>query len=445
MTRPRIGGILTLLSALLAASGVAWADRIELRGGGQLRGVVVPGSKPDEVAVQTEAASKPIVFAKNQVTRVIREAGALDTYFIRKNHVADTAADQYDFGVWCESNKLTGLATNHYRRAVELDKSFGPAHKKLGHVERDGRWMTYDELRTSQGMVKIKGRWVSQEARDRLRAEASDRAEQASWARRLKIHYNNLVRGGADDRQDAEDRLEEIRDPAAVVPLVRLFGRDVPSMRVRLAHILGGIPGAEARRALVAFVLSEPEALVRQEAIAELERRKEIETPAEFLVALGDKDAERVGRAALALAALKTKSAIPKLIPHLVRYQRRTVYVPGGGMTATAGGGGFANFGVVQPVPVLTGPVVGPGAVAFGSASVPFVSGTGISTGGAGIEVEAPPVPQTLIDSQPNADVLAALESLTERNFGFDQEAWRNWVRTAFRVENVPGRRVPEP
>lgn len=444
MIRLEIRGIVAVVLAFLAESGTVWADRIELRGGGELRGVVVPGNDPEQVAVQTETGSKPVVFTKAQVVGIHREPSALDTYFARRETVPATAQDQFDFGRWCETNKLSGLALNHYRRAVELDKTFGPAHKKLGHVERDGVWMSYDELRQSQGMVKIKGRWVSLEEQDKLRAEETTKAEQASWTRRLKIHYNNLVRGGEDDRQDAEDRLEEIRDPAAVVPLVRLFGRDVPSMRVKLAHILGGIPGREARRALVTFVLNEPEALVRQEAIAELVRRKEVETSAEFLAALTHANVDHVGRAALGLAALKTKSAIPKLIPHLVGYQRRTVYVPGG-LMQTGGTGGVASFGIVQPVPVLTGPAVGPGAVAFGLSSVPFVSGTGVSYGSDGAVVEAPPIAQTVVDTLPNADVLAALESLSGMSFGYDVPAWRNWARTAFRVERAPGRQVPEP
>ena len=53
---------------------------------------------------------------------------------------------QYDFGLWCEANKLSGPAQIHFQRAVEIDKSFAPAHKKLGHVELGGRWVSYDEL-----------------------------------------------------------------------------------------------------------------------------------------------------------------------------------------------------------------------------------------------------------------------------------------------------------
>jgi hypothetical protein len=446
MKRPELRGILAIISAVLAVSGVSRADRIELQGGASLRGVVVPGENPDEVQVQTETGSKPVVFAKHQVVRVVRQPSALDTYFARRDTIGDTATAQYEFGLWCQSKKLTGLALNHYRRAVELDKSFGPAHKKLGHVEHKGQWMTYDELREAQGMVKIKGRWISPDARDRLEADAKTRAAQASWARRLKIHYHNLVQGGVDDRQDAEERLEAIRDPDAVVPLFRLFGGDVPSMRVRLAHILGGIPGAEARKALVRFVLDEPETLVRQEAITELVRRKEVETTAEFQAALSDQDPNRVGHAALGLAALGAKPAIPKLIPKLIQYQKRTILVPGGIVAVPGGGGGVANFGTVQPIPVLTGPVVGPGVVAFGVTSVPFTSGTGVAYGGSGGgTMELPPVPQTIVEPVPNADVLTALESLSGRNFGYDLAAWRDWLRTAFRAENPPARRVPEP
>jgi hypothetical protein len=429
---------------LIVGLGIARADRIELRGGAELRGVVVPGENPDEVLVQTESASKPLAFAKHHVVRVVKQPSTLDEYFARRDSIDPSAPAQYEFGLWCQSHKLSGLAMNHYRRAVELDKSFAPAHRKLGHVEYLGRWMTQDELREAKGLVKIKGRWVSKAARERLKEGEKLHAEQASWMRRLKIHYHNLTQGGVDDRQDAEDRLQEIRDPAAVAPLVRLLGRDTPALRVKLAHVLGGIPGDEARRALVNFVLDEPETLVRQEAIAELVRRNEVETAADLQAALADQNPARVGHAALGLAALNARSVVPKLIARLVSYQKRTVLVPGGVAAAPSGGGGAAAFGIAQPIPVLTGPVVGPGAVAFGMTSVPFLSGTGIAYGGGGLE-EAPPVRQTVVDPIPNADVLAALESLTGRNFGYDLPAWREWLRTAFRLEAAPARQVPEP
>jgi hypothetical protein len=441
MKQMRISILLTLLASL----GTARADRVELRGGAELRGVVVPGENPDEVQIQTESSSKPLVFAKHQVVRVVKQPSALDDYFARRDSIDASAASQYEFGLWCQSHKLPGLAMNHYRRAVELDKSFGPAHRKLGHVEYLGQWMTYDELREAKGLVKIKGRWVSKAARERLKEDEKLHAEQASWMRRLKIHYHNLTRGGVDDRQDAEDRLQEIRDPAAVVPLVRLLGRDTPALRVKLAHILGAIPGDEARRALVNFVLDEPETLVRKEGIAELVRRNEVETAADFQAALSDKNPARVGHAALGLAALNAKSVVPSLIARLVSHRKRTVLVPGGVAAAPSGGGGAAAFGIAQPIPVITGPVVGPGAVAFGMTSVPFLSGTGIAYGNGGGLEEAPPIPQTVVDSIPNADVLAALETLTGRNFGYDLPAWREWLRTAFRLEAAPVRHVPEP
>jgi hypothetical protein len=34
---------------------------------------------------------------------------------------------------------------------------------------------------------------------------------------------------------------------------------------------------------------------------------------------------------------------------------------------------------------------------------------------------------------------------LTKRNFEYDLNAWRRWLRTEFRLEAQPRRKVPEP
>src|SRR4051812_17443941 len=103
MNHPEFRGILLLVPAVLLASGMARADRIELRGGAELRGVGVPGDNPDEVQVQTATATKPVVFAKHQVVGIVRVPSALDTYFARRDTIDDSATAQYDFGLWCQT------------------------------------------------------------------------------------------------------------------------------------------------------------------------------------------------------------------------------------------------------------------------------------------------------------------------------------------------------
>jgi hypothetical protein len=234
-------------------------DRIQLRGGGEFRGVVVPGGdNPKQVMVQTEGGSKPIPVDKSRIVSITKEPSALDDYFVRRDHVEQKAETQFEFGQWCEQNKLSGLAGVHYRRAVELDNSYAPAHKKLGHVLHNDAWITYDELREAQGMVKHKGKWISRQEQERISTKAAESAEKMSWVRRIQIIRHNMTSANSGDRAKAEQQLEEIRDPAAIPGLVKVLGNDTDAMRVRLARILGAISGAEAQSALIQLVRVRP-------------------------------------------------------------------------------------------------------------------------------------------------------------------------------------------
>jgi hypothetical protein len=433
------------------------ADIISLRGGGDVKGVIIPdSSRPKSVVIQTEAGTKPLVFSKDQVVSVLRERSALDEYLKRRDKIESTAQAHYDLGLWCESNKLSGPAQVHFQRALELDKSFGPAHKKLGHVERDGKWYTFDELRQQQGLVLYKGRWTTPQEKERYEARAAASSEQASWAKRIKLLRGAVLNGNDSQRQAAEKQLAEIKDPAAVTPLVQLLGTESESIRLLLAQILGAIPGSEATQALVSRILAEPETSVRKATIEEYVRRKEPNPASPFLKALSSKDQLVVGRAATALAALKVLSSVPKLVNTLVYTEKRLVAVPNPAAGSGAQGYGFNSVTPGAPMVgngssygVLTGPVVGHGVVAFGAAAVPFApNSTGLSLGGGGLGGGGQPqqIPQVVTYYYQNPDVLEALQSLTGANFGYDVPAWKRFVATSFRPESsVPPRRVPQP
>lgn len=447
----RRGMKFALVPCLILASR-ARADRIVLRGGTEVPGVVVSDpDHADQVMVQTATASKPIVFPKEQVVKVVAEPGPLDEYFRRCDQVEETAEAQYEFARWCESRKLTGLAEVHDRRAVALDPSFGPSQKKLGRVLHGDRWLTCDELKEAQGLIKVGGRWISKQEKDEIDGKAAATAAQASWGRRIKILHQTLVYGTNEKRAEAETQLVGIRDPAAVRPLVQALGGEAESTRRLLDRVLGGIPGPEAGSALAARLLNEPEANLRGAALDELTHRRDPGTAATLIKALHSRDPAVVGRAAWSLAALKVNTAVPKLISALVHVERQVVWVP-----SASSGGGFASIpsmprGVppFAPVGILTGPVVAPGAVAYGGTSTVAIDmtpgGLAARYGMAAGVAQGPPIPQVVSTLFYNPEVLEALVKLTGLNFGYDQAAWRRWLARAPRPQAPPARLVPQP
>ncbi len=468
--RLRGGRLLLLLLGALSASSTR-ADLIVLRGGGQIHGVVLPGLDDSEkVLVLTKTSSKPFEFTRRQIERIDREEDALREYLERSRKVEPTTAeDQYQLGIWCEQNGLTGPALIHFRKAVELDPTFGPAQKKVGHVFFKGRWMTYDEQREAQGLIKYKGRWVSKEEKEGIDQREAMTAAQASWARRLKLLRQKALFGDEPQRKEAESQLSEIRDPAAVLPLVQIFGADPDPVRIRMTQLIAAIPGDEAFAMLVRLILSESSLDVRQAALDELDRRRDVETVPRLIQALRSKDPIVVGRAAWALGMLNAVSAVPKLIPVLVKVEQHMVMDPtpqpntsvtfgsiGPGPVLPPGAGAFAvaggASGVVGPgfvagggssIPIVTGPYVAPGAVAYGATSVPFGSFSGFGVGG-GVNPNRPAV-KILTTVYQNEEVLVALQKLTGVNFGYDIPSWKRWLNLAYRPEAVPSRRVPQP
>src|SRR5206468_1916055 len=81
---------LTLIACLPPT--VAHADRIILRGGGQIRGEVVPDpARKDRVTVITETGKTPLIFEKAKVVQIVEEATVLDDYLVEKRKAAATA------------------------------------------------------------------------------------------------------------------------------------------------------------------------------------------------------------------------------------------------------------------------------------------------------------------------------------------------------------------
>ncbi len=431
------------------------ADRIVLRGGGQIRGKVTPDpNQPDRVSVLTERGKTPLSFQKVQVVGVVAEPGPLDDYLKQREATPATAEAHFDLGRWCEGHKLPDLARLHYETAVGLDAAFAPARRKLGYVRYSGRWLTADELRAAQGLVRHRGKWITPDQKAEIDRAAATAAEQATWVKRFRLLRDAILNSTEDRRREAEAQLLEVRDPVAIGPLVRVFGGDAGRLRMLLAHAIGAIPGPEATAALVARLLDEWEADVRYATMDELLRRDVSDVTRLLVRALRSNRLEAVNRAAWGLASLHALPAVPSLVGSLVSVRYETVMSPSSGGTGE-GLGVSAAFGSGSPGGSPAGAAVpyggAPGgASGYGMTSSPLPgygpspAGVGVSAGG-GLNASRGPFPRAVRVPFHNTEVLGALVKLTGQDFGWDVEAWKHWVRTSFDSEPTPTRRVPQP
>ncbi len=469
---PGRGGVVLALGLPLiwvSIQGAARADRIMLRGGGQIRGKLIANpTDPGHLTFVGEAGKNPIIYKKEQIIQVIPEKSALDDYVIFRGKDRPTAEEEFQLGDWCDEHKLRDLAQNHFEAAIKLDPRYAPAHEKLGHVLSDDRWLNADEQREAQGMVKFRGRWMMSEEKERLDGQAALATENQSWARRVRLLRDAYLSGPESRSKDAEKRLLTIREASAVGPVLRVMGDDEnPNVRILAARVLGAIPGPEAASALVNRLLSEPDGTVRERTIAEAARRDLDDVVPRLVRALKSPRSDIINRAAWSLGQLNAKSAVPRLIPVLTTTVYRTEMVPvgngGGGGNGSydtlspVGGAGFANY-TGRTYLGLTPPVVGPGVVAFGATGVPIGAGAAIG-GNGGVAIggsvnygyggggggNGGMIPRVIPIQNPNVEVLGALVKLTGRDYGYDTGTWKRWAAGSFRVDDAPGRRVAEP
>jgi hypothetical protein len=440
--------------ALAISRAPAYADTIVLRGGGQVQGKVVPDpDQKDRVQVWLLQARKPLSLKRAQVLEVIPRESPLDEYLPKRRSTPATAQAQYDLGVWCEQNKLTELARAHFEAALESDRSFAAAHRKLGHVLRGENWLSREELSSAQGMVKYKGRWVSSEEKAKLEQEEETTSAQGNWLRQIKVLRKGILAGSPDRRREAEGQLMAIRDPAAVVPLVRVFGGDDRPLRILMVQVISMIPGTAATIALVNQGLTEADPEVRAIVSDHLKVRADPAAIPKLMRGLSSSNVSVINRAAWLLGNLSAVEAVPKLITVLVTTEHRIVVAPPdqpnpGPVFGTLGGPGtpVAPLAVNNGgIAVLTQPVVGPGVVAYGAMAFPWYAlppGIGLEVGG---QIDRRPDARVATFTYHNVEVESALEKLTGQNFGYDFDAWKHWVSRSFNPNPKPARRVPQP
>ena len=439
--------LIPILPLLLSLVGLtARADKIILRGGGQLKGKLIPDpAHPGQSLFLGESGKTPMVFKQDQIVQVSAEKSGLDEYVILLAKERPTAEAEFELGAWCDAHKLTDLAVVHYELAVRNDRTYEPAHRKLGHVLLGGRWLDFDEVKVAQGMVKFKGRWMTPEEKERREMLATSAAEGNAWVKRIRALREGYLNGPIERSKEAERRLLAIDTPQAIGPILKILGEDpVPSLRILAARIVGPISSPEATAGLVGRLLAEEDEAVRQATISELSHRDLAEVVPLLTRGLRSTHHDVVNRSGWALGVLNASLTVPKLIPALVTIESEVVIGDAGpGFNAASPAPGFASYSGGS-YPVLSAPVVGPGVVGYGATAVPYGPSAGSSIGG-GPGASRGPVSKLVQVEHRNDEVLAALVKLTGHDFGYDIASWKRWVATSFKVETAPSRRVREP
>ena len=177
-----------LLGLALQAAGLAAADEVFIRGGGRLSGEVVQRG-PDSILV--DIGTGQIGLRLSSVERIVPGATPVGLYRERAaNLEPDDVAGWLALGRWAREHELETNAREAFENVLAVDPANVSAHRALGHVQLEGRWLTREESLEARGYVLFEGAWVTPEAR---RAALEDRRAMAE-ERRVHAEANARIR-----------------------------------------------------------------------------------------------------------------------------------------------------------------------------------------------------------------------------------------------------------
>ena len=265
-----------LLTAGFSACLVA--DTVELSRGVQVDGEIlrqVDQGKVPHLIIDLDPNLK-IAIPKSRVRKTILDSD-LKQYTEAVKRAGDDPDAHFELGRWCVKEGLSAQSEHHYRRAIELDPDHGPARRALKYAREGNQWVLYAELQRKRGMISVAGKWVVPEvyAREQLLEQADDQAK--IWIREFARLRTTYLRG---DKQSAEalQQLQAITDPLASQAFANALieSRGTKSsvereLRKLYVKKLGAFQNAIAVKALVETGLVEPDSVIRDLALENLQ------------------------------------------------------------------------------------------------------------------------------------------------------------------------------
>ncbi len=413
--------------ALVASSIISRADTIKLEGGGTVRGEILDDKSTKDILVVKSRVGAEIKLQRGRIQEIIREKTPAQEYAEIKGDYAETADDQFRLAMWCEVRKLNKERKEHLLTVIELDADHAQAREKLGYVQREGKWLTADELKEAKGLVKFNGRFVTPQEREILEQKKREDEAVREWHVKIRMWKNWYLGNDPVKAKQGEDRLRAIDDPQAFEAVIGQFGKDTAeSNRMLMCELLSNLPGESATLELVKRSIADVSPNVRWTAVEKMVEREDPAATRSLMKALASDHNTVIRRAADGLGAIGDPTAVPALIEALVTKHKQIVQR--GGQPAFSGA---INPGTVNEFePVVTSGNVGYRPIAAGFQA----NGVGFST----------PSQEVVVTPVENQEVLDALREITKEDFGYSAAAWKQWLAAQKRKEDMKNRRLIE-
>ena len=246
--------------AVLFFAGSLRADVVHLKSGGRVEGEVsAEGSK-----LRIETAHGLVWVARGDVESVETRPTPAREYDRRAAELKDADADgHFKLGRWCDQNDMAAQAREEYEQALEADASHSGAHKALGHLLRDGRWMTPEEAHEADGLMEYHGEWLTPEERSKREQDDIQNGQLREQERQVAQLLDRYRLGKDDSRLYAFLMIENFPDAAKVRPMLDVIHSGQDELRALAARELARINDPRSLPALATMVLEDKAEAVR--------------------------------------------------------------------------------------------------------------------------------------------------------------------------------------
>ena len=392
----------------------ARADIVYLTTGGVIRGTIVsPEDDADSLRISSLEGVE-IDLPGSHVSRQQRRPLKFEEYEVRAESLADTLAAHWELAEWCREQNLTEQREIHLEIVLAIDPEHRQAHYALRHTFYREQWMTreeYEQTRRDDGFVFYNGKWVPVEKLESVKTDDASSKAEREWYAKVRVWLNWATGNHPQRAADGLNNLRGINSPESLSALVQFLGKSQHAdIRRLFIEIAGKIEGPGPIVPLATLAVREDVRELRELALSMIGEPHHEQARQIVISELRDRNNIVVCRAGFVLAKIGDETSVPALIRALVTTHGYKVRVPVQGY----------SFGVDGSIPGGTG--------------LPPEIETGLRTGvydsvqvvpllGAARATKLVPISV----SRENTDVLLALREITERNFGFDENAWQRW------------------
>ncbi len=370
--------------------------RVILKSGGVLQGRISEAKNPDNGRSYVTVIKQDGSVIKLDQSRLVRKVELITSKDFEYRQLAANASSVEDHRAvmdWCLEQpsgrrRFKQQIESHAHHIVGSQPDDEQARKVLGFVQEDGAWIQKDQFFGQHGYTRQGTSWTPvravqiQARQEEVDDKIADRKES------LRKWMRTAQRGDATS-DELRAALTEFCDPFALEAVETAAKREKNAeLRALMIEGISQVESTSAMRKLVGFAMSDPDEFVRERALTLLGQPHYDANAASaaFAEFFASKKNENIQRAAFAIGELGGTSVIGQLIEVLVTTHKEK----------------------------------NPDALEAGRLNPTFRSdgASGLQTGGG---------PQIITTTRRNGRVLNALKIVTQQDFNFDIDRWREW------------------